>query len=380
MLTTTLGAPARLHFPGCPSPSLGVELELSLVDRASGDLAARAPEVIAALADPAFVKPELFPSIVEINSRACPNVASLEQDLGQRLRQLATVLAPLGLGCFGAGAHPCADWRHLAVTDDERYRRLVERLRWPAERLLISGTHLHVGVPDGDAAVALLRPLSFYLPHFLALSASSPYWLGRDTGLDSARTVVFGGLPSTGLPPAVDGWADFADLFSALQASGIAESIRDVWWDIRPHTSFGTLELRICDSINDLPTLCTLAALLQALVAELLAQHAAGVRLWRPPAWLLNENKWRAARYGLEAQIIVTADGRQQPLADHLRALAARLAPQAQALGGAPALAQLEPLLRRGNGASGQRRAVAAAGGQPAAAVAHLLQAFDPGV
>ena len=330
------------------------------MDRSSRNLAPRAAEVLQALGEPHYAKPELFQSIVELNSRACADVPELRADMGPRMRALQALLPPLGMGCLAIGAHPFADWRQVPTTPEPRYDAMLAHIGWPARRLLICGTHVHVGVPNGDLAAALLAPLSVFAPHFIALSASSPYWLGQDTGMDSARTQVFGGMPKTGLPPQLDDWAAFTAAFAQLQAADMVRGVRDLWWDIRPHPQFGTLELRLCDAVNSLDELCTLAALAQALVAELLACQAAGTPLPQLAPLLLSENKWRAARFGLDAQLIVDDQGRQQPLRQHLLHWHARLLPHAQRLGAATELARLPQMLRQGNSASRQRQQTAA--------------------
>jgi carboxylate-amine ligase len=218
------------------------------------------------------------------------------------------------------------------MTEDERYTRLVERIQWPARRMMIHGVHFHVGVPSGDHAVAVTNALTTLLPHFVALSASSPYWFGEDTGLASMRTKVFESMPSASLPPRLADWADFERLAAVLARAGTIETVKDLWWDIRPSPGWGTVELRMCDGMATLTELSAVAALAQAAVAHLCAQIDAGQSFDREPDWVLQENKWRAARYGIDAAL-VHGDGSVSQLAQDVRTWVSLVRPQAVALG-----------------------------------------------
>ncbi|RYF10291.1 MAG: YbdK family carboxylate-amine ligase, partial [Deltaproteobacteria bacterium] len=302
---------APITFPGCSTPSLGVELEVSLVDRESRNLTPRAPEVLALLQDATHAKPELFRTIIELCTGVCATAEQVRQDLRGRLQRLWAVCEPLGIGCMCTGSHPIADWRHMPISEDPRYFALVEKMAWPARRLLICGMHVHVGVKTGEHALAIMNAIKVFLPHFLALSASSPWWHGIDTGMASCRAKVFEGLPTAGLPPAVGNWGEFVSLMRTLRAAESIRSIREIWWDVRPHPLFGTLELRICDGVNSLDEVAALTALYQCLVVYLGDMYDQGVPLPSLRTWTLAENKWRAARYGEQAKIIRNERGEQ---------------------------------------------------------------------
>ncbi len=371
-------APARtgsISFPGCPEPTVGVEMELSLVDRQSRNLAPRAPEVLALLQDPQHAKPELFQTIIELNTKVCRTVAEVRCDLQGRIDKLHAVCDDLKIATMCTGTHPMADWRHMPISDDPRYANLVEQMGWPARRLLICGVHVHVGVKSGEHAVALMNTLAVFLPHFLALSASSPYWHGIDTGMASCRAKVFEGLPTAGLPPRVSNWGEFVSLMHTFLAAGSIKSIREIWWDIRPHPTFGTLELRVCDGINTLSDVCGVVAFAQCLVAYCQDMYDSGVPLPTLRAWTLAENKWRAARWGLQAKIIRNERGEQTLLGPHIREWMTRLLPSAERLGCVAELKSLQRILDQGP-SHVRQRAQFKASGRLQGVVDHLLEEF----
>jgi carboxylate-amine ligase len=241
------------------------------------------------------------------------------------------------------------------VSPDPRYHRLIENCQWTARRLLIFGVHTHVGVASGEEAIAVSNSLATYIPHFLALSSSSPFWQGRDTGLASTRSKVFESLPTAGLPYLLDNWGDFQRFMRTLIGAGTISTIREVWWDIRPHPSFGTLELRICDGVPTMFELSALVALSQSLVVWLGERYTAGLELPQHRAWTIRENKWRAARYGIDAQIIRDEDGNLVSLRRSISELVERLEPTAERLGCLDELRNVNDILTRGTSATRQR-------------------------
>ncbi len=348
-----------ITFPGCAYPTVGVELELSLVDPETGKLVPRASEIIDAVEDAVHFKGELFQTIIEINTGVCNTVAEIRADLESRLTKLREVCDPLGIDIMCVGTHPSADYRELPITARERYERLVGNMRWPARRLLICGVHVHVGVESGEHVVALLDSMTVFIPHLLALSASSPFWMGEDTGLASTRIKIFEGLPTAGLPPEVTNWREFAALIRTLMAAGSIESIREIWWDIRPHPGFGTLEIRICDGINTLNEICALTAFVQCLIAYLQELYNYGEPLPRLRNWTLRENKWRACRYGIDAQLIRNERGTQSNLRDHINEWLEAVTPTARKLGCERELLQVNDIFDHGPSYARQRALVA---------------------
>lgn len=334
-----------IAFPGSAGPTLGVELEVSLVDLETRNLTPRAAEVLEKIGDTSHAKPELFRTIIELNTDICRDVSDVRKDLQQRMAHLRTVCDQLGLGLLCTGSHPIADWRHMPITKDERYQALVDRMQWPARRMLICGLHVHVGVKSGEHAVAIMNGLSVFLPHLLALSASSPYWHGIDTGMASCRCKVFEGLPTAGLPPVITNWGEFVSLMRTFQTAGSIKSIREIWWDVRPHPTFGTVEVRICDGVNTLSEVCALTALVQSLVVYMQDMYDHGEPLPSLKQWTLRENKWRAARSGEKASIIRNERGEQVLLATHIEDWVQRLTPTAKRLGCADALGHIHTML-----------------------------------
>jgi amidohydrolase len=249
----------QIPFSSSPRSSLGVEWELELVDLETRELAQGrvASDILAELSAPhgeehPKAKHELLESCVEIITGVCSSVADAERDLQATLTEVCAAAERRGLGVMCSGTHPFTDWQTQTVSPNPRYAKLIEDMQWLARRLQIFGVHVHVGVRSPEKAIPIVNALTAYIPHFLALSASSPYWIGTDTGLASARSKVFEGLPTAGLPYQLTGWDDFEDFMETLISAQTINTIREVWWDVRPHPNFGTVELRICDG---LPTL-----------------------------------------------------------------------------------------------------------------------------
>jgi carboxylate-amine ligase len=231
-----------------------------------------------------------------------------------------------------------------------------------AERLQIFGVHFHVGVRSAEKAIAISNALAFYIPHFLATSASSPYWDGRDTGLASCRSKVFEGLPTAGLPEPIESWDDFEAFMETLVTAEAISTIREVWWDIRPHPDFGTVELRMCDGLPTMTEVAGLAALAQSLVDWLDSLMDRGYRLPVAREWIVRQNKWWAARYGLNADLILDAHGTRRPMREAVGDLIEELTPTARRLGCHEELGSLRRTLESGSSASRQRRVVADGG------------------
>jgi glutamate---cysteine ligase / carboxylate-amine ligase len=325
-------------FNASAGSSLGVEVELQLVDRETRDLKSGASEILRRLekdrGEPhPKAKNELIESNIELITGVCSTVAEARADLEATLAEVTPVAQSLGLELLCAGTHPFADWSAQEITPDERYLRLVDEVQWPARRLAIFGIHTHVGVRSAEKAIAIANALTAYIPHFLALSASSPWFEGRNTGLASSRTKVFEGLPTAGLPAILQGWEEFQELMTTLISAKAISSIREIWWDIRPHPNFGTVELRICDGLPTMSEIATVAALAQCLVTRLDSLIDQGYTLPSPKRWIVSQNKWRAARHGLEAQLIVDDEGSLAPLRGLIEELVEELTPAARKLG-----------------------------------------------
>lgn len=372
----------HIPFNASERSSLGVEVELEIVDRQSRELASAATAILAELGagypggDHPKAKHELFECTVEIITGICTTVAEARDDLGATLKEVAASAERRGLALLCSGTHPFSDWHDQQVSPDARYARLVEEMQWLARRLQIFGVHFHVGVRSAEKSIAIANALTAYIPHFLALSASSPYWHGRDTGLASSRSKVFENLPTAGLPYRFGGWDEFEEFMGTLVNAQAITSIREVWWDIRPHPDFGTVELRVCDGIPTLGEVAGLAALAQSLVEWLDTLVDQGHTLPVPREWTVRVNKWRATRYGIDADVIGDDHGTRIPLARSLGDLVEQLSPVASRLGCLDELRSNLDVLRRGPSYVRQREIVAA-GGTPVDVVDSLVREME---
>jgi len=358
----------NITFNSSSRASLGVEVELEVVDRGTRQLASAATDILTELGAPhgedghPKAKHELFECTVEIITGICSTVAEAKADLEATLAEVDAAAKARGLALMCSGTHPFSHYRDQIISPNPRYARLVADMAWMARRLQIFGIHYHVGVRSPEKAIAIANALSFHIPHFLALSASSPYWHGHDTGLASSRSKVFEGLPTAGLPDPIENWEDFERFMNTLVSAEAIGTIREVWWDIRPHPQFGTVELRMCDGIPTLREVAALAALAQSLVEWLDTLIDRGYKLPIPREWILRQNKWRAARHGLDASVILDERGTQLPMRDAVGALLEELAPVAQRLGCAEELASIRGILDVGPSYIRQRRIIEGGG------------------
>jgi carboxylate-amine ligase len=367
----------EIDFKSSPGPSIGVEVELELIDVGTRALASAASSILAEIGaghpggEHPKAKHELFECCIEIITGVCTTVAEVRADLAATLGEVRAAAGERGLTVMCSGTHPFSPWSEQQISPNERYDQLIDDMQWLARRLNIYGVHVHVGIRSPEKAVSIANALAAYIPHFLALSASSPYWEGHDTGLASSRSKVFEGLPTAGLPAPIENWADFEQYMSTLVTAGAIKTVREVWWDIRPHPDFGTVELRMCDGIPTLTDVSAIAALAQCLVVDLDQHHDDGHCPPRQREWILRENKWRAGRRGLDAELIVDDEGATRPAREEIAALVARMEPHAEALGCVDELAGVLDIVERGSSAERQR--AASADGADLRAVVDLL-------
>ena len=349
--------------------TLGIEWELQLIDAATKLLRQDAREVISALrgredaGPPPRIHDELMQSTVEVVTGVCSTVSEAVADLAATIADLQRITDMRGTMLACAGTHPVSDWRDAKMAPVQRYAELVEQLQWLARRIQTFGVHVHVGLRDGSKAIPIVNALAAYLPHFLALTASSPFWGGHDTGLASSRAVIFGGLPTAGPPHQLADWSEFEEYMDTLLRAGTIRSIKEVWWDVRPHPDFGTVEIRMFDGVPTLREVGMVAALSQSLVHLLDTQLDRGYRLPSQPSWVVQDNRWRATRYGLDAIVITDAAGSTAPLRDELYELYQEIKPVAQRLGCADELDVLSEVLEKGASYERQRAVVATGGG-----------------
>lgn len=361
----------HIDFNSSAGPSLGVEVELELVDAETGALVSAATDLLAELGqghpdgEHPKAKHELFECTVEIITGICQTVGEARADLTETLAEVQAAAAARGLAVCCSGSHPFSSWADQQISPNPRYARLIDEMQWMARRLQIFGVHVHVGIRSAEKAVSIANALAGYIPHFLALSASSPYWEGVDTGLASSRSKVFEGLPTAGLPAPIENWADFESFMETLVGSAAISSVREVWWDIRPHPDFGTVELRMCDGMPTLSEVAAIAALAQCLVSHLDTLDDRGFTLPRHKDWILRQNKWRAGRHGLDTDFIVDQGGRLEPARDAIRTLIEEVEPVARRLGCVDELRYIETMMEVGPSYARQRAVAPAEITQP---------------
>ncbi|MFF2270864.1 glutamate--cysteine ligase [Agromyces sp. NPDC058136] len=370
-----------IEFAQSPRSTVGLEWEIAIVDRATGELASIGDRVLGLLDERSpggkhpSITSELLTNTVELVSGVHETVAGAVRDLEQQLAEVRAVIDELGdyeLIC--SGSHPYSQWYDQHLTDKPRYHKLIERTRWWGRNMMIWGVHVHVGIDDRDKALPILDGLLAYLPHLLALSASSPFWAGVDTGYASNRALMFQQLPTAGLPYALADWAAYERYVGDLVRTGIVEDHSEVRWDIRPSPRWGTVEVRVCDGVSTAAEIAAIGALVQSLVEWMSTRLDEGETLTVLQPWYVRENKWRAARYGLAAEVITDVSGTEKPVADDLRELLTTLAPVAERLGCAVELQSIRATLDAGASAQRQLEVAQAAGGDLTAVVAHLAR------
>jgi carboxylate-amine ligase len=364
--------------------TVGIEWELMLADGESGDLVPRAPEVIAALGEDTAlerytVTQELLTNTIELTSGVGDTVAAAVDDIADAIAAVRAVTETRGIELLCAGSHPFAQWYDQEVTDKTRYHALIERTQWWGRNMMIWGIHVHVGVEDVDKVFPIINALAVYLPHLQALSASSPFWAGERTGYASNRALVFQQLPTAGLPWPLQNWAQFERYLDDMAATGVIDDATEVRWDIRPAPRWGTIEVRACDGMSTLPELAAIAAFVQVMVEHFSRILDAGGELPVIQPWFVRENKWRAARYGLDARVIVDREGTEIPVREHLRDTIDRVADVAVELKCAREFAGLRRILDDGASYARQLLVADAADGDLRAVVHHLIREFRAG-
>jgi len=373
-----------IHFRGSPRPTLGVEWEFALVDKTTRDLKNTASDLFDLVAErsddgqgnPRLHK-ELLRNTVEIVTGVCDTVDESIVDLCGTLSLVRAAADELGVDLYSAGTHPFAEWTKQQLTPGHRYEELIQRTQWWGRQMLIWGVHVHVGVKNGDSVLPVISSLLNQFPHLQALSASSPIWAGTDTGYASNRAMMFQQLPTAGLPFQFEHWHEFESFVDDQKKTGVIDHMNELRWDIRPSPHLGTVEVRVCDGVSNLRELRALVALTHCLVVDLESRLDNGETLPTMPPWHAQENKWRAARYGLEAEIILDAAGNERLVTDDLNDLLERLAPVAVRLDCADDLAAVEDIPRRGASYQRQRQVAADSGGDLVAVVDSVVRELD---
>lgn len=347
-----------IEFTPSDGPTLGVEWEIALVDGETLDLVPLADSVVEPLAAEDGLAPkvhrELLTNTVELVTGICRDVPEVVADLSDSLSRLRGVTDGLGLELISAGTHPFARWESQQVSEGERYATLIDRTRWWGRQMVIYGVHTHVGVTHRDKVLPLLGGMLSYAPHLQALAASSPWWGGVPTDYASNRALLFQQLPTAGLPFQFETWAEYERYVDDLLVTGVIDELKEVRWDLRPAPHLGTLEVRVCDGVPTLHEIAALTALTQCLLVHLDDRLTDGGTIPTLPPWHVQENKWRTARYGMDAIIILDSRNRERLVTDDLHDLLERLTPIARRLGCERELAGVEDIIRAG--ASYQRQ------------------------
>ncbi|MGB3773182.1 MAG: glutamate--cysteine ligase [Rhodococcus sp. (in: high G+C Gram-positive bacteria)] len=365
-------------FAGSERPTLGVEWEIALVDRTTRDLSNTAAEVMDRVVElggtetPRVTK-ELLRNTVELVTDICDNVGEAMDDLGESLDLVRRAADPLGVDLFCAGTHPFAEWSSQQLTRAPHYDELIERTQWWGRQMLIWGVHVHVGLRSADRVFPILNSILLQYPHLLALSASSPMWAGSDTGYASNRALMFQQLPTAGLPFQFEKWSQFEGFVHDQMKTGVISQLGGMHWDIRPVPRLGTIEIRVCDGVSTKRELGAIVALVHCLVVHLDERLDAGETLPSIPPWHVQENKWRAARYGLDAEIVLDADSNERLMTDDLHDLLEKLTPVAVRLGCSDELARVADIPRSGGSYQRQRAVSKATGGDLVAVVDSLI-------
>lgn len=359
---------STLPFAQSSRSTLGIEWELAFVDADSGDLRQVADTVLPAVSgahggDHPNIHPELLLNTIEIVSEPRRTVAEAAGDLERTIEAIRAVTDPLRVELMGGGAHPFARWTEQKVTDKQRYATLIERTQWWGRQMLIYGVHVHVGIESRDKVLPIWRSMLTMFGHLQALSASSPYWAGHDTGYASNRALMFQQLPTAGLGWQFEEWSQLEQYVRDMRHTGVIEQFDEVRWDVRPSPRLGTLEMRITDGATNLLELRAITALTHCLVEHFSTMLDEGREPPTMPAWFVQENKWRSARYGMDAILILDRAGEEQLVTESVEGWLETLAPVAERLGCAEDLDAVRVILRRGASYQRQRAAARRAGG-----------------
>lgn len=336
-------------FADSPRATVGIEWELQLIDKDSNDLRQAADHVLeqarAVDRDTSMIHGEMLLNTIELVTRPHSTVGGCIDDLECGIDTLRPIVEPMRIALASSGTHPFANPVYQRVTDSKRYAELVNRTRYWGRQMLLFGTHVHVGIEDRAKVLPILRAVLTRFAHLQALTASSPFWSGKKTGYVDNRAMVFQQLPTAGAPRQFEHWHELEDYFSDMVNTGVISNFDEVRWDVRPSPKFGTLEFRVCDAATNVAEVGMAAALSQCLVEHFSRMLDRGQTLPTLPQWYVDENKWRAARYGMDATLILDSEGNQEPVTDTLVRMVGELEPIAEDLGCAEELAMVHTVI-----------------------------------
>jgi carboxylate-amine ligase len=346
-----------------PRLTIGIEEEFQIVD-AQGQLKSHIETLLAASRPRVGeqIKAEMMQSVVESGTKICADISEAREEIVHLRATLAALLKPEGLRIASAGTHPFSHWQEQEVTEHERYKILEEELQDVIRELLIFGLHVHVGIPDREQRIEVMNEARYFLPHLLAISTSSPFWLTRVTGLKSYRQIIWQRFPRTGIPPEFSSYDEFENFVELLVRTKCIDDGKKIWWDLRPHAFYPTIEFRVCDAATRVEETLCIAALTQAICAKLLVLRARNLGFRRYAPALIQENKWRAVRGGMDAKLIDFGKSVEVPMRDLAVELLEFVDDVVDALGSRREVVYLQTIAREGTSADRQQRAYASSG------------------
>lgn len=336
--------------------TLGAEVELQIIDPKSLKLIPKAEEILGHNLVDQKIKPELYLSTVEINSNKCNNALEIEKDLSESFDLITKITDDLGLRLASTGCHPFSRYSDCLITQTERYNELIDRNQWLTRRMTVYGLHVHIGMKSGDDAIRFNNFFLNFIPHLLALSASSPFWQAEDTGLASCRPTTYESLPTAGSPYKVKNWLEFENLYTSLKKCKAINSLRDLWWDIRPSPSYGTIEIRACDGLATLEETLAIIAFIHLLANWFNDNGSWLEQVPVQPVWLSRENKWRVIRHGLEVDFITNVDGTTKSIKKDILEWIEKLEIYTNKLGYQKYITSLQNIIEKGNSSTRQRK------------------------
>ena len=342
-----------------PSLSIGIEEEYQTIDPQTRDLRSHiASEILpkAKLALHEAVKPEMHQSVIEVGTRVCKNIKEARENILALRREMITLATEHGMWLAAGSTHPFSDWKSQEIYPDERYAQVVEDMQLIARANLVFGLHVHIGIEDRNTSIHIMNSMRYFLPHILALSSNSPFWMGMNTGFKSYRVKVFERFPRTGIPDTFANWSDYETFVTLLVKTGCIDNGKKIWWDIRPHPFFNTLEVRVCDIPMRLDETVAIAALIQATVAMLYKLHASNKSYRIYGRALISENKFRASRYGLDGKLIDFGKEEEVPLRELMKEYLELIDPVVDELGSREEINYIHEMLKMGTGADRQLR------------------------
>jgi carboxylate-amine ligase len=364
-----------------PKFTIGIEEEYQVIDPESGELTSYVQEFLeqgrVELGDQ--IKPELLQSQVEVGSRICQNIGEARAEVIRLRTEICELAESNGLCVAAASTHPFSSWKTQEITDADRYADHIERMAEVARRMLIFGMHVHIGIEDRDLMMDVMDQARYFLPHLLALSTSSPFWHGRDTGLKSYRSIIFGSLPRSGPPPAFESWSEHQRFVNLLVKTNSIQDATRIWWDLRPHSKFPTLEFRVCDICTRVDEAVCVAALVLAIVGKLIQLRQRNLRWRRYRHHLIEENKWRAVRYGIDGKLIDFGRQEEVPARELMRELLETVDDVVDELGVREEVGYAHTILEEGTSADRQL-AVYRETGDLKAVVDHLIEETREGL